>query len=72
MHVSILKISNIDTDVTVEHYSGKANEPGNEDGVVSSARFHSPHGIANVGFSLFICDSGNKSIRHVTNAEPLN
>lgn len=46
---TILKISHMDTNVAVEHYSGKANEPGNEDGVVSSARFHSPHGIASVG-----------------------
>ena len=68
---TILKISHIDTDVAVEHYSEKAYEPGNEDGVVSSARFYSPHGIASMGSTLFICDSGNRSIRLVTNADPL-
>ena len=68
---TILKISQIDTNVAVEHFSGKCNEPGNEDSVVSSAKFHSPHGIASMGCSLIICDSGNKSIRLVTNAEPL-
>lgn len=68
---TILKISKINTNVAVEHFSGKCNEPGNEDSVVSSAKFHSPHGIASMGCSLFICDSGNKSIRLVTNAEPL-
>ena len=68
---TVVKVSHMDTKVTVEHFTGKANEPGAEDGVVSSARFHSPHGIANMGSSLFICDSGNKSIRLVTNSEPL-
>lgn len=68
---TILKISHIDKNVAVERYSGKASEPGNADGVVSSARFHSPHGIASMGSTLFICDSGNRSIRLVTNADPL-
>ena len=69
---TILKISHIDTNVAVKHYSGKANEPGNEDGVLSSARFHSPQGIASMGSTLLICDSGNRSIRLVTNADPLS
>ena len=54
---TIVKVSHMDTKVTVENFTGKANEPGAEDGVVSSARFHSPHSIANMGSSLFICDS---------------
>ncbi|PFX13053.1 hypothetical protein AWC38_SpisGene22905 [Stylophora pistillata] len=68
---TILKISQIDTNVAVEHFSGKCNEPGNEDGVVSSAKFHSPHGISSMECSLLIRDSGNKSIRLVTIADTL-
>ena len=51
----------MDIKVRAEHLTGKAYEAGAEDGVVSSAKFHSPHGMANTGSSLFICDSGNKS-----------
>ena len=60
----------MDVKVRVEHLTGKAYEAGAEDGVVSSerfhsphgmAKFHSPHGMANTGSALFICDSGNKS-----------
>lgn len=67
---TIVKVSHVDNNAIVELFSGKVNDPGNEDGVVSSARFYSPHGIANMGRSLFICDSGNKAIRLVTNVEP--
>ena len=55
----------------VELYCGKPNEPGNQDGVVTSAKFHSPHGITNMGSTLIVCDSGNKSIRLISNAGPL-
>ena len=63
-------MSHVDTNAMVELFSGKVKDPGNEDGVVSSARFYLPHGIANIGRSLFICDSGYKAIRLVTNAKP--
>ena len=33
----------------VELYCGKPNEPGSQDGIVTSARFHSHHGIAKMG-----------------------
>ena len=38
----------------VELYCGKPNEPGDQDGIVTSARFHSPHGIANMGSTWLI------------------
>ena len=55
----------------MELYCGKPNEPGNQDGVVTSAKFHSPYGISNMGSTLIVCDSGNKSIRLISNAGPL-
>ena len=55
----------------VELYCGKPNEPESQDGIVTSARFHSPHGIANMGSTLIVCDTGNKSIRLISNAGPL-
>ena len=48
-----------------------ANKPGNQDGVASSAMLQSPCGIATMGSSLFICDTGNRSIRLVSSAVPL-
>ena len=56
-----LPISSANEDVKL--YCGKPNEPGNQDGVVTSAKFHSPYGITNMGSTLIVCDSGNKSIR---------
>ena len=41
------------------------------DGIVKSSRFHSPHGIANMGSTLIVCNTGNKSIRLISNAGPL-
>ncbi|XP_078381382.1 uncharacterized protein LOC144664135 [Oculina patagonica] len=40
------------------------------DGVVSSATLHSPHGLETFGRTLFVCDSGNKVIRMITNGKP--
>ncbi|KAL9961450.1 hypothetical protein ACROYT_G030391 [Oculina patagonica] len=40
------------------------------DGVVSSATLHSPHGLETFGRTLFVCDSGNKAIRMITNGKP--
>ena len=50
---------------------GQASKPGKQDGVVSSAMLQSPCGIATMGSSLFICDTGNWSIRLVSSAVPL-
>ena len=55
----------------VELYCGKPNEPGSQDGIVTSARFHSPHGIANLRSTLIVCETENKSIRLISNAGPL-
>ena len=55
----------------VELYCGKPNEPGNQDGIVTSARFHCPHGIANLGSTLIVCETENNSIRLISNAGPL-
>ena len=67
----IIKLSIMDGNEDLELYCGKSNEPGNQDGIVTSARFHSPHGIANMGSTLIACDTGNKSIRLIGNAGPL-
>lgn len=68
---TIVKVSHVHRSASVEVFSGKEDVPGNEDGFVLSARFCSPHGIAYMGHSLFICDSGNKAIRIINNADPL-
>lgn len=68
---TIVKISQCETSPVVKLYSGKTDDPGSTDGVISTAKFHSPHGIANMGQSLFICDSGNSAIRLISNAQPL-
>ena len=67
----IIKLSIMDGNEDLELYCGKPNEPGNQDGIVTSARFHSPHGIANMGSTLIACDTGNKPIRLIGNAGPL-
>ena len=45
----------------VKLHCGKPNEPGNQDGIVTSAWFHSLHGIMKMGSTLVLCDTGNKS-----------
>ena len=67
----IIKLPIMNGNEDVELYCGKPNEPGNQDGIVTSARFHSPHGIANMGSTLIVCDTGNKSVRLISNAGPL-
>ena len=51
-------------------YCGQGNASGNQDGVVSSARLHSPHGLVNMGSSLIVCDTGNRSVRVISNGKP--
>ena len=52
-------------------FAGKNQVSGAADGIVSSSRFHSPHGISSFGLSLVVCDSGNNSVRMITSAAPL-
>ena len=54
----------------VELYSGTPKEAGHDDGGATSARHHSPHEHSNMGEALFVCDTGNKSARLVSNAKP--
>ena len=58
MYVFLCKVTYED----VEFYCGKPNEWGNQDGIVLSARFHLLHGIANMGSTLVVCSTGNKSV----------
>ena len=67
----IFKLPIMNDNEDVELYCGKPNEPGSQDGIVTSARFHSPHGTANMGSTLIVCDTGNKSVRLINNAGPL-
>ena len=50
--------------------TGSSNESGDKDGVVSSATLHALHGLETFGKILFLCDSGNKAIRMITNGKP--
>jgi hypothetical protein len=45
--------------------AGEAGSPGAEDGVGALARFRSPSGMTSDGLSLFVCDTGNHSVRRV-------
>ena len=42
-------------------FAGKNEVSGATDGIVTSSRFHSPHGIASF-CSALVCDSGNNSV----------
>ena len=53
----------LDLVTVIEVVCDQANKPGNQDGVASSAMLQSPCGIATMGSSLFICDTGNRSIK---------
>ena len=44
---------------------------GTQDGEASSALFQSPHGLATMDNSIFICDTGNKRIRLISSSIPL-
>ena len=67
----VVKLDLVEDNTVTEVVCGQANKPGNEDGVASSAMLQSPRGIAAMGTSLFICDTGNRSIRLVSSAVPL-
>ena len=67
---TIVKVSDIEHVPRYQLVVGSSNESGDMDGVVSSATLHSPHGLETFGRTLFVCDSGNKAIRMITNAKP--
>ncbi|GAB4361781.1 MAG: hypothetical protein Kow00128_00880 [Deltaproteobacteria bacterium] len=48
--------------------AGSAGTPGDTDGTGAAARFRSPAGIASDGSTLFVCDTGNHTVRNVTQA----
>jgi hypothetical protein len=50
---------------TVSTLAGSFGAPGSADGTGAAARFSSPTGIAAVGTTLFVCDTGNNTIRSV-------
>ena len=67
----VLKLDLVEDNTVTEVVCSQANKPGNQDGVASSAMLHSPCGIATMGSSLFICDTGNRSIRLVPSGCPV-
>ena len=67
---TIVKVSDIEHVPRYQLVTGSSNESGDKDGVVSSATLHSPHGLETFGKTLFVCDSGNKAIRMITNGKP--
>ncbi|XP_028514449.1 uncharacterized protein LOC114574924 [Exaiptasia diaphana] len=67
---TIVKLSLSDRRNEMTLYCGQGNASGNQDGVVSSARLHSPHGLVNMGSSLIVCDTGNSSVRVISNGQP--
>jgi hypothetical protein len=46
--------------------AGSAGVPGNDDSTGSLARFRLPSGIATDGTTLFVCDTGNHTLRTVS------
>ncbi|MGW8284351.1 MAG: NHL repeat-containing protein [Candidatus Deferrimicrobiaceae bacterium] len=58
-------IRKVTTGGTVTTVSGSAGNPGSADGIATVARFRSPLGIAVLGTSLYVADTGNNTIRKV-------
>jgi len=48
--------------------AGRFGTPGSSDGTGAAARFDSPSGITAVGTLLFVCDTGNHTIRRIVPA----
>ncbi|KRT72630.1 MAG: NHL repeat-containing protein [Deltaproteobacteria bacterium CSP1-8] len=46
--------------------AGTSGTPGSADGTGPLARFRSPSGMTSDGTSLFLCDTGNHTVRNVT------
>ena len=51
--------------------AGIAGNPGSLDATGTAATFHTPYGIATVGTSLFVADTGNSTIRKIDIASGL-
>lgn len=58
-------IRKVSTGGNVTTIAGSAGNPGSADGTATVARFRSPLGIATLGTSLYVADSGNNTIRKV-------
>lgn len=51
----------------VTTYAGLAGTPGNTNGILSAARFHSPLGVKrDAEGNIWVADSGNQTIRRIT------
>jgi NHL repeat len=59
-------IRKIDASGNVTTFAGMFGVSGSADGTGSQARFNSPSGIVAVGNVLFLCDTGNNTIRRVS------
>jgi hypothetical protein len=59
-------IRKIDASGNVTTFAGAFGVPGSKDGTGSEARFNMPSGITAVGTVLFLCDTGNHTIRRVS------
>ncbi len=59
-------IRKIDTTTgAVTTLAGSFGVSGSADGTASAARFNSPAGIAAVGTTLYVCDTGNHTVRKI-------
>ena len=58
-------VRKVTTAGVVTTLAGTAGTPGSSDGIGVSARFRSPLGIAVLGGSLYVADTGNNTIRKV-------
>jgi hypothetical protein len=59
-------IRKIDTSGNVTTFAGSFGLSGSADGTGSAARFNLPGGITAVGTTLFVCDTGNHTIRRIS------
>ncbi len=59
-------IRKIDASGNVTTFAGSFGQAGSTDGTGSAARFNLPGGITAVGTTLFVCDTGNHTIRRIS------
>jgi hypothetical protein len=59
-------IRKIDSSGNVTTFAGAFGVAGSKDGTGSEARFNMPSGITAVGTVLFLCDTGNHTIRRIS------
>jgi sugar lactone lactonase YvrE len=59
-------IRKIDASGNVTSFAGLFGRTGSTDGTGSAARFNLPGGITAVGTTLFVCDTGNHTIRRIS------